>query len=120
MYCMSIVYADERPKIRELQLIKWCKGDEEKHLRIKASIAPRWKDFGITFGISLAELQAFERQNMLNQEDCCYSVFYRWLQNGSQPRDAYAVTWRGLIKALRDTSFREIANELETALHSMT
>ena len=113
---MSIVYTDERPEMRELQLIKWYKGGQEKHLRIKASAAPRWKDLGTTFGISPAELQGFERQNMLDQEGCCYAVLQRWLQNGSQPRDAYAVTWRGLIQALRDTSLREIADELQTAL----
>ena len=113
---MSIVYTDERPTMRELQLIKWYKDGQEKHLRIKASTAPNWKNLGTTFGISPAELDGFERQNMLNQEGCCYAVLQRWLENGSQPKDAYAVTWIGLIQALRDTSLREIADELETAL----
>ena len=110
------MFADERPKMSELQLMKWCKGGQEKQLRIKADIAPRWKELGTTLGISPAELEGFERQKMLNQEECCYAVLQRWLENGSQPREAYSVTWKGLIKALRDTSLREIADELETAL----
>ena len=110
------VYTDQRPEMRELQLIKWYKGGQEKHLRIIASTAPQWENLGTTFGISPAELKGFKLVNMLNQEGCYRDVLQRWLQNGSQPRDAYAVTWRGLIQALRDTSLRKIADELQTAL----
>ena len=102
--------------MHELQLIKWYKGDQEKHLKIKASIATHWRQLGTTLGISPAELEGFNQQYMLNQEDCCQAVLLKWMQNGSQPRDAYAVTWRGLMEALRDTSLREIASDLETAL----
>ena len=113
---MSIIYAAERPEMRKLQLIKWNKGGEEKQVKIITDTAPHWVNLGTTFGISQAELDGFRTQNMLNQEGCCRSVLQRWLQNGSQPRDAYPVTWRGLIKALRDTGLREIADQLETAL----
>ena len=117
LHSMSIVYADEPPEMRELQLMKWRKGGQEKHLRIIANTAPRWKELGTTLGISPAELEGFERQRILNQEECCRSVLQRWLENGSQPREAYPVTWRGLFEALRDTGkCGQIATDLKTAL----
>ena len=112
----AFIHVDERPGMRELQLIKWNKDGEEKHLRIRTSISTHWKDLGNTFGISASELQGLDRQHMRDQEECCYAVLQKWLQNGSQPRDTYAVTWRGLIGALQDTNLREVANELEMAL----
>lgn len=110
------MYADERPEMRELQLIKWNKGGQEKQLKIIADTAPSWQVLGTTFGLSPADLQGFQHQSMMNQQECYRSVLQKWLQNGSQPRVAYPVTWRGLIKAFRDSSLSEIADQLETAL----
>ena len=101
----------------EVQLIKWEKDGKKKHLRVMENIAHKWKNLGTIFGIPEAVLIGYQRRNMGNQDDCLCAVIGKWMESGSRPnRETYPYTWDGFIRALRDISLDEVAEDLMEAL----
>ena len=83
--------------------------------KILTKISTNWRTIGIHFGLSLAELDNFERRAMLDNYRCCTDVFNHWIQNdGHEPK--YPLSWRGLYDLLCHIEHRSTAEDLRRKL----
>ena len=80
-------------------------------MKIIATIAPDWKDFGIhlDFDEMGRTLDRIAREHQLRSIDCCTTIMREWLEGkGRQP-----ATWATLIDLLKDADINDLAQQLE-------
>ena len=73
--------------------------------------------FGYRFERDPDELEALEDEYSRNARRCWYKVMELWLGDGGTSE--YPTTWEGLMVALEDVEFSNVARELEKALNSV-
>ena len=78
------------------------------------NVSAKWYDFGMTLGIKLNQLDAWDAQHRGDANKCWNKVMDDWLTGGGS-RD-YPATWVGLYSLLNDLSFGNIALKLEKAV----
>ncbi len=99
--------AEKRPTLKQFQLLRSNSGRE---LRIKKTIAPRWRDFGAALRFSGSDLDIIELTFQRDVVRCANNLFEQWMQKASD------CTWRALIAALKDAEFENLAQDVTEAL----
>ena len=80
-----------------------------------SKVSVKWKDFGLRLGMTLNDLEAWEREHRGAAKDIWNKVMDHWLAGGGG--HDYPATWEGLYSLLRDVELSEAANQLEKAVH---
>ena len=68
-----------KPKLHELQLLKFSDGSE---LRIIDTVAPKWKQVAIALGFDGPKIETIEMSAHYQTEDACLKMFIDWLSRG--------------------------------------
>ena len=77
-------------------------------------MSAKWWTFGIRVGITMNQLEGWERQFHEDSRRCWQKVVQHWLNDdGTQ---YYPSTWEGLYTLVRDCGFHEVAVSLQKAL----
>ena len=98
-----------------LCLIKWRDGKGRQHkFRLVSKTSSKWREFGRLFGQEEDELEAVEVECRGKSSSCWWKVISKWRENGGTP--AYPASWEGLITALEDVEYSEVARQLVRAL----
>ena len=116
----TLVSAGEEPLTKNLILLKWRdERDQVNVYKLREVFSPYWRDLGRLFGFHESLLSNFATLHRENPEQCFSEVVSQWQRDGSVPRTAYAVSWGGLMQALRDLGrlSREV-DKLETAVRN--
>ncbi len=109
-------HAAARPKMSELQLIKWYKDGQVMRLRVMQEVMPEWKALGTVLGVPESVLRGFVKQHRDDPEDCFRAVIGRWMDGALDTRNKYPYSWQGLIAALLDSGKERLAKDLMEAL----
>lgn len=96
-----------KPKLSELQLLKFSDGNE---LRIMDTVAPKWKQVAIALDFDGPRIEAIEMGARYMPGDACLKMFIDWLSRG---RD---LTWDSLIEALKAANLTETADLLSSTI----
>ena len=86
---------------------------ETKQLKIIKSISRKWETLATLLGI---EEDPIRKKFMGEAEGCTRQVLNDWMDQGAS---GYPVTWRGLVKVLKDIPLRGVVKEVEAALECM-
>ena len=104
------------PTMMELESLKWTESNgKSKEINIldeciANSLA---EELQKTFGIHEDKISLAVRRIPMS---FCRSVFQRWYSEGSSPKEAYPISWNGLIKALKAVGMNDLAMNIESAL----
>ena len=79
-------------------------------MRVMKTIAPRWRDVGIAFGLDSSDLNSIETSCLRDVKRCTEQVMITWLEKGM------GCTWKGLMEALEDAEFFDLAIKLKNVL----
>ena len=93
---------EESGEVNEVRIIKEC---------IKNNLCSKLQSM---FGISQTDVSEYVRHN---PEYCCQVVFQKWYVLGSNPRDAYPISWNSVIQVLKEVGLQEVASQLRDALY---
>ena len=109
-----LLHKDIPLSLKTLTLLKWqdSKGGWLK-FQLANKVSAKWRDFGYRFGQE-DELEEVEEECRGKPRRCWCKVMSKWMENGGTP--AYPASWEGLITALEDVEYCEVAKELERAL----
>ena len=92
-----------KPKLNELQLLKFPDGDK---LRIIDTVASKWMQVAIALGLEGPKIEAIEMGAHYQPGDACLKTFIDRLSRG------HDFTWNSLIQSLTAANLVEIANLL--------
>ncbi len=70
-------------------------------------VTPRWREFGIALGFSIDELDTIEQGCLREPRNCVQRLFGEWTI--SKP----TYSWQGMIEALMDCEFDNLAAKVE-------
>jgi hypothetical protein len=99
-----------KPKLRELQLLKFPDG---KELRIIDTVAPKWKEVAIALDFEGPKIEAIEMGAHYQPKDACLKMFMDWLSRGRN------LTWDRLIQSLKVANLTETADLLNNTIVSI-
>jgi hypothetical protein len=105
----SIVIGN-RPKLHELQLLKFTNGPE---FRIIEKVAPKWDEVAIALGFDGARIETIKMGAYYQPAQACREMFIEWLGGG---HDLEPPTWNVLIQSLRIAKLTENANFLSRSI----
>ena len=78
-------------------------------------IAPDWYTVGIQLEIETYLLDIIRADHPHSVEDCCRTMFTRWLRydegTGGEPR-----VWRTVLKALKNAGYKDLVGDVERTL----
>ena len=77
-------------------------------------VTPRWRDLGIALGFSTIDLDTIERGCLREARDCIQKLFGEWAQSKD------SCSWSGLVEALRDAGFNDLAGRVDEALSTLS
>ena len=98
-------------------LLKWKDASgNEKTFSLVDRVSSKWMKFGMIVGLGMNQLEAWERQFLMDANRCWLKVMTYWLQNGGNVEQQYPVTWEGVYCLLTDIGYSEIARELKEAI----
>ena len=106
-------YTGSRPSIQEFQCLKWTNDGQKESIRIMHEVTSRWRDFGVALGFSVNELDVIEMGCLREPRDCIQKLFGEWAMS----KDTYS--WDGLVEALQDAGFSDLATRVGKAVASM-
>ena len=101
-----IILIGKRPKLHELQLLKFPDGTD---LWIMEKVAPKWDEVAIALGFDGARIQTMKMGAHYQPRSACRNMFTDWLAGG---HDLKPPTWDALIQSLRAARLTEIADLL--------
>ena len=104
---------DVRPTLKQLQVLRWSEGGKRRETRVMKTVASRWRDVGIAFGLDGSDLSSIESTCLKDARHCTEHVMTTWLEKG----DGH--TWERLLDALEDAEFSNLATELRNALSTL-
>ena len=114
--CTQIYYIDSTdlatlssiPKLHHLDLIKGnC-----KTVRVIAQSASKWERVALSLHFESHDMSRLSRDYHLRSFEACQTVFTEWLNGkGRKP-----VTWKTVIKVLKEAELSEVATDLEDVL----
>lgn len=92
-------------------MLKW-KDDqgETQQIRIKDKIVPKWREVGIALGFATSSLDAIAINCSGDVAVCTEKLFTAWEREGAN------FSWDGLIEALHDANFKNLARDIKNAL----
>ena len=95
--------------------MEWIEDGQEKVVRIYNESKNMWRQIGENLGINDADLNGFEELVLDNR---VRKVLGKWQENacGLPHSDKYPKTWRGLLKLLKDSDLKELAENVHKAL----
>lgn len=96
-----------KPKLSELQLLKFSDGDE---LRIIDTVAPKWKQVAIALDFDGPKIETIEIGAHYQPGDACLKMFINWLSKGCN------LTWNSLIQSLNAAKLTEISDFLSSKI----
>ncbi len=103
----NILCVGEGPSIQEFQCLKWNVRGKQERIRIMTEVAPRWKEFGIALGFSASEIDTIDQGCLHEPRSCIVKLFGEWTM--SKP----TYSWQGMIEALKDCDFENLAAKVE-------
>lgn len=88
---------DQQGVVTKVQVIKEC---------VEHNLCSKLQS---RFGLASADITDFVRQN---PEYCCQAVFQKWYVRGSNPKDAYPISWASVVKVLKEEGLQGVATDL--------
>ena len=77
-----------------------------------SDVTPCWRELGVALGFSTTELDTIEKGCFWQPKDCIQRLFGEWAKS----KDSYS--WSGLVEALRDAGFNDLADRVDEAVSS--
>ena len=105
-----LIVIGSRPKLHELQLLKFPNGTE---LRIMEKVAPKWDEVAVALGFDGARIKATRMGTHYQPIKACLEIFTEWLDGG---HDLRPPTWDALIQCLRAANLIEIADLIHNTI----
>ena len=103
------------PTMQDLHSLTWDNGGKLEQLKVIEMCSSKHKceDLSRILGQPESHLSSSVKEV---SSSCCQAMFQRWLVWGSMPKEAYPITWQGLVNMLKDTGLEDDAKQLEKAL----
>ncbi len=74
------------------------------------TVAPHWRDFGIALGFKVEALDVIEQSCFHQPRQCMQKLFGEWARSMGN------YSWAGLIEALQDSEYDDLADDILKAL----
>ena len=100
----------------ELKLMTWHKKDKEMNeVRVIEECVQHnlCSKLQTMFGLGTSDITEYVKQN---PEYCCQAVFQKWYIRGSNPKDAYPISWNSVVRVLKEVGLHDAAAQLHSAL----
>ena len=114
LYCYTIIRADDKPKLQELQVLtdSGGSGSDMKNIRVIDTVAAQWEELAIALGFEAAVINYIRRDHAHDAKGACRHVLTRWLAEEEESLRG-PVTWTTLIECLMDAGFAILAEDLK-------
>ncbi len=97
--------------MKNLIILKWTdKSGQQKTLRLRDEMSPKWHDAGALLGLTTANLECISAKHREHCEECLKDVLQEWFRNDSPD---YPATWGGLLSLLDDLKLHALAKSLQ-------
>ena len=97
----------ERVNLKELRVIRYHDGHNEREIRTKEQMEPQWNKVAEQLEFGPAKIEAFTLRQFPADD-----MIYEWLRIDQD------CSWRKLIEAMNDAGLRAAASDLLAALSS--
>ena len=100
--------------MKKLIILKWTdKSGQQKTLRLRDEMSPKWHDAGELLDLTAANLECISAKHRGDVRECLRDVLRDWVRSDSSD---YPATWGGLLSLLDDLQLHACAKSLQAAL----
>ncbi len=100
--------------MKKLIILKWTdKSGQQKTLRLRDEMSPKWHDAGELLDLTAANLECISEKHRGDVRECLRDVLREWVRSDSSD---YPATWCGLLSLLDDLQLHACAKSLQAAL----
>ena len=91
----------ESNEVNEVRVIKEC---------VQHNLCSKLQSM---FGLGTDDISEHAKQK---PEYCCQAVFQKWYIRGSNPKEVYPISWKSVVKVLKELHLQEVSSQLHSAL----